>query len=220
MPKTLHTASAQRLKWDEALWVPTKDGDPTVLSLYERHYSAHHYKDNRVRKLCAGPGQKTVLITPGGDAVFIWRKFISQDVLATGICCAVFRNESRTLSSLLILAAERHARARWPDEAFYTYINAEKVRSTNPGYCFKKAGWRRTRTTKGGLIVLEKDPSRTHLAETAREPIDKRPQPNENRSNARDDPQTAGTPSGARGSHEDSPNNTRDTVAVRTDRLH
>ena len=160
MPGNLHTAAAQRLALDDKLWITTKDGDPTVLNLYERHYSAHHYKDKRVRKLCAGPGEKTVLITPAGDAVFIWRKFISQDRLATGVCCAIFRNESNTLSSRLILAAETYAQARWPDESFYTYINARKIRSTNPGYCFKQAGWHRTRTTKGGLVVLEKTPQR------------------------------------------------------------
>lgn len=31
-------------------WWLTKDGDRTLLALYERHYSAYQYKDGRVRR--------------------------------------------------------------------------------------------------------------------------------------------------------------------------
>ncbi|HEX9442811.1 MAG TPA: hypothetical protein VGA73_01765, partial [Candidatus Binatia bacterium] len=57
------------------LWWLTKDGDADCLALYERHYSAYKYKDGRVRKLFCGPGEKVVLRTWSGDAVFVWRKF-------------------------------------------------------------------------------------------------------------------------------------------------
>jgi hypothetical protein len=30
------------------------------------------------------------------------------------------------------------------------------VRSTNPGFCFLVAGWRRCGRTKGGLLILER----------------------------------------------------------------
>ena len=96
-----------------------------------------------------------VLITQQCDALFIWRKFISLDH-QEGVNCAVFRNESKLLSSELILQAEELARMRWPTERFYTYVNGAKIRSSNPGYCFIKAGWRKCGLTKGGLIVLEK----------------------------------------------------------------
>lgn len=51
---------------------------------------------------------------------------------------------------------------RWPQEArHYTYVAPQRVRSTNPGYCFQQAGWRRCGLTKGGhgrdqLVVLER----------------------------------------------------------------
>ena len=58
-----------------------------------------------------------------------------------GVNCAVFRNEGLLLSSDLIKQADEMAWERWPGERHYTYVNPRKVRSANPGYCFKKAGW-------------------------------------------------------------------------------
>ena len=57
----------------------------------------------------------------------------------------------------MILAAEQLAWERWPGERFYTYVNARKVVSCNPGYCFLVAGWRRCGITKRNrLVILEK----------------------------------------------------------------
>ena len=41
-------------------------------------------------------------------------------------------------------------------ERHYTYVDAAKVASPNPGYCFQVAGWHKCGKTKSGLIVLEK----------------------------------------------------------------
>lgn len=136
-------------------WQLTKDGDPDGLRLYERHYSCRPYKDGRVRHLFVGPGYKMVLLLPGKDALLVWRKFINRDP-QDGVCCSVFRNESTHLSSDLIQQAMRLAWERWPGERLYTYVNETKIRSVNPGYCFKRAGWQVCkRRTKGGLLVLE-----------------------------------------------------------------
>lgn len=106
----------------------------------------------------AGPGQKMVLLTPDARAVFVWRKFISKDQ-QQGVNCAVFRNESSLLSSELIREAMSLAWDRWPGERFYTYVNPRRVASANPGYCFKRAGWRNCGVTKTRkLIVLEATP--------------------------------------------------------------
>jgi len=146
-------------------WVIVKDGYPPAYELMRRHYTFHDYKDgrrydlhNRNRRLFCGPGEKLVLLSPLGDALFVWRKFTDlsgQD----GLNCAVFRNESGMLSSLLILAAEAMARERWPEEhRLYTYVNAKKVKSSNPGYCFKAAGWHDAGRTKSkGLVILVKE---------------------------------------------------------------
>ena len=137
------------------VWWLTKDGDLDCLEMYERHYSAYRYVDGRERKLFVGPGEKVVLRTAGADAVFVWRKFI-DDSGQDGINCAVFRNESQYRSSDLIRQADAIADCLWPRERHYTYVNAARVKSRNPGYCFLKAGWRRCGRTKSGLIVLER----------------------------------------------------------------
>lgn len=140
----------------DGYWLPIKDGDPRALGLYLRHYSARHYRDGRPRRLFVGPGEKMVLMTERCDALFVWRKFIDDTVPAQrGVNCAVFRNESLVLSSALIREACELAWQRWPGERLYTYVNSAKVRSTNPGFCFLKAGWRRCGETKGGLMIFE-----------------------------------------------------------------
>lgn len=37
-----------------------------------------------------------------------------------------------------------------------TKVRPSAVRSTNPGYCFLAAGWRRAGKTQGGLTIVEK----------------------------------------------------------------
>lgn len=141
-------------------WIEIRDGNPWARALFHRHYSFKPYKDGRKPKLFCGPGEKMVLITAEGNALFVWRKFKSADD-QTGVNCAVFRNESKVLSSDLILEAEQRAWQRWPGERLYTYVNPRKIKSDNPGYCFKCAGWRTCGVTKWRrLIILEKYPMR------------------------------------------------------------
>ena len=138
-------------------WLKVRDGDPTVRLLFDRHYSRRRYRDGRSPKLFVGPGQKMVLRTVDGLAMFAWRKFI-DDSGQQGVNCAAFRNESPLyLSSDLIRSAVDLAGGRWPGERMYTYVNAQLIRSTNPGYCFKRAGWTPAGVTKGGLVILELD---------------------------------------------------------------
>lgn len=137
------------------MWWITRDGDRTCLALYERHYSAYQYADGRKRRIFCGPGEKIVLRTQSGDALFVWRRFVDgRD--EPGINCAVFRNESPALSSLLIRQADAIADHVWPGERHYTYVSPADVRSANPGYCYLAAGWRRCGRTKKGLHILER----------------------------------------------------------------
>ena len=137
-------------------WFPVRDGDLRLRSFYNRHYSSR----GSASPLIAGPGQKLILLTPAIDALFVWRKF--RDMRnEEGINCAVFRNEGPRRASDLIQAAEHWARDRWGRIWAYTYVDAAAVRSLNPGYCFKRAGWVRCAITPGGhgrprLHVLEK----------------------------------------------------------------
>jgi hypothetical protein len=149
-------------------WWLTKDGDAACLALYERHYSAHRYRDGRIRKLFAGPGEKVVLRSEAGAAFFVWRKF-SDDCIdertgsrQDGINCAAFRNEQALRSSDLIRQADAIADCLWPDRRHYTYVDPKGIRSGLPGACFLAAGWRYVRIrghrarTKSGLLILER----------------------------------------------------------------
>jgi hypothetical protein len=137
------------------MWLIVKDGDRDALSLFSRHYSFYKYKDGRQHKKFIGPGEYLCLITPKADALFVWRKFIDKSG-QKGVNCAVFRNESKVKSSELIREAMKMAFKRWPGERLYTYVNSRKIRSSNPGYCFIKAGWHRCgETKKRKLTILE-----------------------------------------------------------------
>jgi hypothetical protein len=137
-------------------WYLTKDGDEYCMDLFKKHYSYKCNADGRQKKLFVGPGEKLVLRTWKADAMFVWRKFIN-DSGEQGIECAVFRNESKIKSSRLIQEADDIAFKIWPNQRHYTYVNAKKIQSINPGYCFKKAGWKQCGITKTYQhIILEK----------------------------------------------------------------
>ena len=143
------------------IWIGVKDGDPRALALIKEHYSWRIYRDNRPHRRFCGPGYKMVLLTPRCDALFIWRKFRDQSACGgSGVNCAAFRNMGPGLSSELIKEAMVLAWARWPGERLYTYVNPKRIRSSNPGFCFLKAGWAKLpERTKGNLVILEAIPS-------------------------------------------------------------
>ena len=104
----------------------------------------------------AGRAKKIVLLSFDRKALFVWRKFRSMDN-QKGINCMVFRNETKHRSSLMILEAEKWAVKKWGATRVYTYVNPRKIKSQNPGFCFKKAGWRVCGITKARkLLILEK----------------------------------------------------------------
>ena len=141
------------------VWVPVKDADSRAIGLYRRHYT---YPPSRLKKAFrlrfAGPGEYLMLLTRGSDAIFVWRLFReNKRAEPRGVTCSIFRNESEHLSSQMILHAEAWALTSWPEAKWlYTYVDPKKVRSPNPGYCFKVAGWKLGPPSKSGLISLWK----------------------------------------------------------------
>ena len=126
-------------------WIGVHDGDPRALALFKRHYSYRRRASGQPRgsPTFVGQGQKMVLLTPEIDALFVWQ--VSTVIRLDGqkgVRCSVFRNEGPLRSSDLILEAEELAWRRWPGERLFTYVWPAKVKSVNPGYCFKMAGWR------------------------------------------------------------------------------
>lgn len=137
-----------------AYWIISQDGESELYELYRRHYSSRGNKNPKIKKFI-GPGEHISLTLPKRDALFVWRNFI-DDGGQEGINCAVFRNESKILSSDLIREADAIADFAWPGQRHYTYVWAEAVTSRNPGWCFICAGWKRCGYTKAGLHILER----------------------------------------------------------------
>jgi hypothetical protein len=142
-------------------WLGTHQNDPRASALFRRHYSWGKNHRRLGHAAFCPPGQKMVLLTQDCDALFVWhRPVLPRPSGQTGVLCSVFRNESDVLSSHLIAEADALADRRWPGERHFTYVDPTKIRSTNPGFSFLCAGWRRCGTNKDGrLVVLERPPA-------------------------------------------------------------
>jgi len=99
-----------------------------------------------------------VLMTLDKNALFVWRKNKFRRDDQVGVECTIFRNEGPMLSSDLIREAIKIARNKWPNERFFTYVNPSAIKSTDPGHCFKQAGWKRIGTNRTGKLILLEAP--------------------------------------------------------------
>lgn len=77
----------------------------------------------------------------------------------------IFRNLGSRLSSVLIMQATKMTYEEWmkrynelPEERLRTEIDVKKVRSTNPGYCYIKAGWEPGPTVRGKRFLYAPAP--------------------------------------------------------------
>lgn len=132
----------------------TSPFDAECAALADRHYSRRTIG----AKQFAYSGRKLVLRDHEGLVLFVWMfpdPAMRMDG-QTGYNNAIFRNESTRQSSAIIIEAERLAVEKWGPNRAYTYIDATKVASVNPGYCFKCAGWRRIGYSGDGKHLLEK----------------------------------------------------------------
>jgi hypothetical protein len=134
-------------------WVISRDMNPIAQKLADRHYSRENPGS---KKGFIGPGEKIVLLSSDGKALFAWLRQDPELRLdhIDGVNCTIFRNEGPVLSSKLILEAEKFAHDRWPGLKLFTYVSKEKVKSENPGWCFIKAGWKPAGENKSGELRL------------------------------------------------------------------
>jgi hypothetical protein len=146
-------------------WYVTKPTDSRGRVLADRHYS----RQKPGTPEYAPPGRKLVLVdtdayAPAITALWItswpFAQFVNRDYKDAWLCC-LFRNESAVLSSELIV--EAIAATRWkygtpPVSGMVTMIDAAKVTSRNPGYCYKIVGFVHVGYTKSGLHMLQLKP--------------------------------------------------------------
>ena len=123
-------------------WRRTTKFDPRAAALADRHYSRRTVGSPQFMP----PGRTLVLVTEAGDAV--WGTHWPDPALTLdGLDawrCSIFRNEGPHLSSDLIVEAMQRTAETWrerPQDGWLTFVRIDKVRSVNPGACFKAAGW-------------------------------------------------------------------------------
>ena len=144
------------------IWTLSDRADPRAVRIADRHYN----RQKPGTPQFVPPGRCLVLLTPEADAVWVTSWPFAEYVRhawAGAWVCSCFRNESRFLSSDLIDEAVSATLFRYgtpPELGFVTFVNAGKVRSTNPGFCYLRAGWERCGKTKGGLHALRLPPER------------------------------------------------------------
>jgi hypothetical protein len=129
--------------------------DDECRQLADRHYSR---RTVGARQFLYS-GRKLVLRNSEGTVLFGWMfpdPAMRMDG-QIGYNNAIFRNESTRKSSEIILEAEWHAVKKWGPGRAYTYIAPSEIKSVNPGYCFKKAGWTFVRLSASGQHLLEKE---------------------------------------------------------------
>ena len=144
-----------------APWRRVTKFNPVAARLADAHYSRRKPGSPQFMP----PGQTVILLTADETAVFgWWRPDPASGIRAMngldGWTCTIFRNTGSALSSELILAAEQALVATGRDcgpDGLLTYVEDRKIRSVNPGYCFKVAGWRVAgRSADGRKTLLQK----------------------------------------------------------------
>ena len=127
-------------------WREVSKCDPIAKSLAERHYTFVPVKSRKMGREVGPPGQKIVLRIAekgvwGSHRPAPWAGVKRLDGF-NGPVCFIFRNEGTGIkSSSLIQEAVAYTISHWGLSEFMTYVGVEHIASSNPGYCFIKAGF-------------------------------------------------------------------------------
>jgi hypothetical protein len=125
------------------MWHRVKVSDPLARSMRDRHYSTR----NPGGRTVGPPGRRLVLVSDDEHALWIthWPdpKLVLDRIDA--LRCTLFRREGRRRerASVLILAAMATSEAYFgtAPAGWLTYVEPSKIRSQDPGFCFKMAGY-------------------------------------------------------------------------------
>lgn len=168
------------------IWSLSSSSDPDALAVVDGtgRFAAHgpHYSRRTPgAKTFTGVGQEIVLLSDCGRAVWACVRQKTPAARGTGASRGrsgaqdvkprfiwrnmLFRNLGAGLSSDLIASATSETYMRWlerygelPTERLRTEIGITAVRSTNPGYCYLKAGWTKDRVVRDKLYLFAPDP--------------------------------------------------------------
>ena len=138
------------------LWRQSWRADPEARAIADRHYS----RQNPNSAQFVPPGRCMVLVADTAVWVTSWpfAEYVKHDWPGAWMC-SMFRNENpEVLSSELIRGAVAATRWYWPqipELGMVTFVDAGRVASPNPGYCYLRAGFEPCGYTVGGLRALQ-----------------------------------------------------------------
>jgi hypothetical protein len=147
---------------NESPWRLSWRADPVLARMADRHYPRVHVGADQF----VPPGRCLVLKTFDGSAGWVtsW-PMLRRDDLAGVWINTFFRVESGDwTASELIRWAVAHTRWTWPavpERGMFTFIDPSQIKSTIPGYCYRRAKFRHVFDTKiYRLPVLQLTPAR------------------------------------------------------------
>lgn len=140
-------------------WIVVSKGDIRARGIADRHYSRQKKGSPQFTR----PGNNLVLLLEDCSSLWVsWKPsngIKRMDGFTDVYECTIFHRDGGRLASELILSAIERTEEIWgkPLNGWITYIADDKVQSPNPGYCFKKAGFKYDgRNKKGNLTRLRK----------------------------------------------------------------
>ena len=176
-------------------WLLSSSSDPRALAVVDglgihAGKGPHYSRRTPGSRTFTGVGQEIVLVTDDGTAVWAVVRQRTPSKAGSGNSRGragtpdtspryvwrnmLFRNLGGALSSELIKSATARTYQEWakrygslPLEQLRTEVDIKKIRSTNPGCCYKKAGWRPDRIVRGKLYLLAPCPTKVLLGECA-----------------------------------------------------
>lgn len=168
------------------MWRVSSSSDPDALAVVDgigpfAEHGPHYSRRTPGSKTFTGCGQEVVLLSESGDAVWAVVRQRTPARRGTGSSRGrdgvtdeapryvwrnmLFRNLGPTLSSELIRGATALTYELWPakygempTERLRTEIDVRRVRSTNPGYCYKLAGYTPDRMVRSKLYLWAPEP--------------------------------------------------------------
>ncbi len=166
---------------DQTRWLLSSSSAPEALAVVDglgrfACHGPHYSRRTPGSRTFTGIGQEIVLVTRDESAVWAVVRQRTPARRGTGgsrgrVGVAdpapryiwrnmMFRNLGSGLSSELITEATAMTYAEWivrygqlPAERLRTEIGISQIRSTNPGYCYKMAGWSVDRVVRGKLYL-------------------------------------------------------------------
>lgn len=136
-------------------WLVVSKGDIRARGIADRHYSRQKKRTPQFTR----PGKNLVLLTEDCSALWVsWCPadgIERMDRLGDVYECTIFHRDGGPLASELIRAAIELTEKLWgtPKDGWVTYIADDKVKSVNPGYCFKMAGFVSDGRNKAGNLT-------------------------------------------------------------------